>query len=62
MNHAGLIEPTADPPRRSDAHEWRAYYRITVLGLRVAGAQATLLSEICASVLSQRHAPSGATS
>ena len=62
MDRAGLIEASANVPRRDGGDERRAYYRITVLGRRVARAQATLLSEICASVLSRRQAASGATS
>ena len=61
MDRAGLIEASANVPRRDGGDERRAYYRITVLGRRVARAQATLLSEICASVLSRRQAASGAT-
>jgi DNA-binding PadR family transcriptional regulator len=61
MDNAGLIE-SAPTPRRSIGDERRAYYRITPLGRRVARAQATLLGEICAAVLSRRPVTPGAAS
>jgi DNA-binding PadR family transcriptional regulator len=54
MDHAGLIEEAAAPAGRGLADDRRAYYRITPLGRRVARAQASLLTEICASVLGRR--------
>jgi PadR family transcriptional regulator PadR len=65
MDRAGLIEAAPPPARRRDASERderRADYRITPLGRRVARAQATLLSEICAAVLARRSVLPGAAS
>jgi PadR family transcriptional regulator len=62
MDQAGLIEPVPESARRRDADERRVGYRITPLGRRVARVQATLLSEICASVIPRRVVNPGTTS
>ena len=62
MDRAGLIEPVPEAARRRDADERRVDYRITPLGRRVARAQATLLTEICAAVLPRRTINPGAAS
>ena len=51
MDRAGLIEPAPESSRRSEADDRRVNYRITPLGLRVARAQATMMSELCAGLL-----------
>jgi DNA-binding PadR family transcriptional regulator len=51
MDRAGLIEPAPESSRQSGADDRRVNYRITPLGRRVAQAQATVMSELCAALL-----------
>jgi DNA-binding PadR family transcriptional regulator len=55
MDSAGLIESVPASGRQRDGgSQRRADYRITPFGRRVARSQATLLHEICASLLPRR--------
>lgn len=57
MDRAGLIEPAPRSAARAATDERRAYYRITALGRRVAREQASMLTELCASVLPRQPRP-----